>query len=110
MTLVLVLISLNYEERTMKKVIFVNLPVSILKEGKRFIAYSPALDLSTSGKTYSEAKRRFAEIVDIFFEEISKKGNLETVLKELGWRKVQSRWQPPIVISQESELFRVPAI
>jgi hypothetical protein len=94
----------------MKKVMFVKLPVSILKEGERFVVYSPALDLSTSGKTYSEAKKRFAEIVDIFFEEIGKKGNTEIVLEELGWKKVQTQWQPPIVISQESELFRVPAI
>ena len=35
------------------------LPVSFLKEDKRFIAYTPALDLSTSGKTYEEARKRF---------------------------------------------------
>ena len=86
---------------------FVKLPVSILKEGKRFVVYSPALDLSTSGKTYREAKKRFAEIVDIFFEEISKKGNIEIVLEDLGWKKVQAQWRPPVVISQESELFKV---
>ena len=89
---------------------FVKLPVSILKEGNRFVVYSPALDLSTSGKTYNEAKKRFAEIVDIFFEEIDKKGSSETVLKELGWKKGQTQWQPPVIISQESELFKVPAI
>jgi len=93
----------------MKKIMFVKIPVSILKEGKRFVVYSPALDLSTSGKTYIEAKKRFAEIVDIFFEEIGKKGNTEVVLEELGWKKVQAQWQPPVVISQGSELFRVPA-
>jgi len=58
---------------------FVNLPVFILKEGRRFIAYSPALDLSTSGKTYSEVKKRFAEIVDIFFEELDKKGSVKFI-------------------------------
>ena len=94
----------------MKKIMFVKLPVSILKEGNRFVVYSPAIDLSTSGKTYNEAKKRFAEIVDIFFEEIDKKGSSETVLKELGWKKVQTQWQPPVIISQESELFKVPAI
>lgn len=88
----------------------VKLPVSILKEGRKFIAYSPALDLSTSGKTYNEVKKRFAEIVDIFFEEIGKKGVLEESLKELGWTKIQARWQPPILISQESEAVNVPVI
>ncbi|MEK7537372.1 MAG: hypothetical protein AAB619_00155 [Patescibacteria group bacterium] len=45
------------------------LPVSILREGKRFIAYTPALDLSTSGKTFEQAKQRFEEAAELFFEE-----------------------------------------
>jgi len=85
------------------------LPVSILREGKRFIAYSPVLDLSTSGKSYEEAKKRFKEIVNIFFEELIKKGTLEEVLRDLGWRRVQTRWNPPVVISHESQIIRVPA-
>ena len=94
----------------MKKITPVQLPVSILKEGKKFIAYSPALDLSTSGKTYNEAKKRFTEIVDIFFEEIDKKKVVEESLKDLGWTKAQASWQPPVIISQELEAVNVPAI
>ena len=45
------------------------------------------LDLSTSGKNYKEAKKRFFEIVNIFFEEIIKKGNIENVLKDLGFKR-----------------------
>lgn len=63
-----------------------NLPVFIIKEGKNYIAYTPALDLSTSGKDYEEVRKRFHEIVNIFFEEIVKKGTMEEALKELGWR------------------------
>ena len=44
------------------------IPVSILKEDKKYVAYTPALDLSTSGKSYQEVKKRFSEIVNIFFE------------------------------------------
>ena len=57
-----------------------NLTIHFLREGKRFIAYSPALDLSTSGKTYEEAKRRFQEAAQLFFEEIMRKGVLKDVL------------------------------
>ena len=32
------------------------LPVSIFREGKHFIAHTPVLDLSTSGKNYEEVK------------------------------------------------------
>jgi len=65
----------------------VKLPVSIFKEGKHFIAYTTALDLSTSGKSYEDVKRRFDEAVRIFFEEVIEKGTVEDVLTELGWRK-----------------------
>ena len=46
-----------------------NLTVSVIKEGKQYIAYSPALDLSTCGKNEKEARKNFVEIVDIFFAE-----------------------------------------
>lgn len=86
----------------------VSLPVSILKEGKYYIAYSPALDLSTSGKTFKEVKKRFEEVVEIFFEELSAKGTLDKVLGELGWHKVQKEWSPPVVVANETESFKIP--
>jgi predicted RNase H-like HicB family nuclease len=77
------------------------LPVLIFREGKYFIAYSPVLDLSTSGKDYEEARRRFQEVVEIFFEELIKKGTLKEVLKELDWQKINRKWQSPSLVSQE---------
>lgn len=86
-----------------------NIPVSFIKEGKKFVAYSPALDLSTCGDTFEQAKRRFGEIIDIFFEEIIKKGQLEDVLRNLGWAKKESKWSPPVVVAQESQSISVSA-
>jgi hypothetical protein len=77
------------------------LPVSIIREGKKYIAYTPVLDLSTSANSFEVAKKRFGELVYIFFEELIKKGTLEEVLRDLGWRKVQKNWNPPVVISQD---------
>jgi len=90
-----------------KVMLKLQVPVSILREDKKYVAYTSALDLSTSGKNYQEVKKRFTEIVNIFFEELIKKGTLEEVLRDLGWKKVQSRWNPPIVISQESQTIQV---
>ncbi len=84
------------------------LPVSFLREGKKYIAYTPALDLSTSGKNYAEVKRRFSETVNIFFEELIDKGTLEEVLLDLGWERIQAKWHPPVLISQESQTVKVP--
>lgn len=77
----------------------VNLPVTIFKEGESYVAYSPALDLSTCASTYKKAQSRFSEIVEIFFEELLEMGTLDVVLKDLGWRKIKSNWQPPVIIS-----------
>jgi len=77
------------------------LPVNFLREGKYYIAYSPALDLSTSGKSFDEVKKRFEEVVQIFFEELLDKGTFEEELFNLGWRKVKGEFKPPVVIANE---------
>jgi len=64
-----------------------NLSVTFLREKNRFIAYAPALDLSTSGKTFDEARQRFGEIAALFFEELARKGTTADVLEDLGWQK-----------------------
>jgi len=84
-----------------------NLAVLITKEGENYIAYSPALDLSTSGKSYEEAKKRFAEIANIFLEEVIQEGTLETVLSNLGWQNIRKKWNPPVVVSSESQKIEV---
>lgn len=94
----------------MKNVNFeVALPVTFLREGDAFIAYTPALDLSTCAGTFEHAQKRFAEAVQLFFEETSAMGTLDEVLSDLGWRKQNSDWMPPTVIAQESQTVRIPA-
>lgn len=83
----------------------VSLPVTFLREGKYFIAYSPAIDMSTSAQTFEKVKSRFNELVKIFFEDLIEKGTLENVLSTLGWQKVDSEWTPPQIIGQESQRF-----
>ncbi len=81
------------------------LPVNISRHGRLYVAYTPALDLSTSGKSLAEVKRRFGEIVTLFFEELQEAGTLHDVLTELGWQKQtgtllsksSAPWQPPRV-------------
>ncbi len=85
------------------------LTVSIIKEGKQYIAYAPALDFSTCGKTEKQAKKRFEEAVDVFFEELVKNETLEKVLTDLGWKKKNIQWEPPTVVSTGTRTFCVPA-
>lgn len=58
----------------MKKVtVQYNLPVNILREGKKFVAFSSVLDLSTSGDSFEEVNQRFIEIAEIFLKKLSVK-------------------------------------
>ena len=91
----------------MKKLAHIQLTVNILKQGNRYIVYSPALDLSSSGRSEVEAKRRFGEAAFLFMEELDRAGTIRDVLQELGWRQAQKQWQPPKVTSQETGV-RIP--
>lgn len=71
----------------MKAQMKINVPVSYFKEDKSFVAYTPALDLSSAGKTLKEAEKNIAEAVSIFMEEILKRGTIDEVLSSLGWKK-----------------------
>lgn len=85
------------------------LPVIITKQNRRFVAYTPALDISTAGKTEKDVKEKFIELVDLFFEEIIQAGTVNDVLAELGWKKVQKSWVPPQVVSSPFMNMKVPA-
>ncbi len=100
-----------------KKIKSINgkIPVIFIKEKNQIIAYSPALDLSTCGKTLQKAKRRFNEAVTIFWEELIKMDTLEEVLKENGWQKIKGEknrptWQPPAIVGNIEEKFNVATI
>lgn len=82
-----------------------SVPVTILKEGKSYIAWSPALDLSTVGDTVERAQKMFSEAAELFFEEIRNKGTLEDVLLDLGWRKNKDDFMPPIFVAQKTQEF-----
>lgn len=92
----------------MKKFAQINLIVNILKQSNRYVVYSPALDLSTSGRSEIEAKKRFGEAALLFIDELNKAGTLKDVLGELGWRHSQKQWSPPKIVYQEAMGVRMP--
>lgn len=88
----------------MKKSSFqIGLPITIFKEGKSYVAYSPALDLSTSASTFEKAQSRFLDATKLFLEELVEMGTLDQVLTGLGWQKVKTNWQPPVVVSNYTQ-------
>lgn len=90
------------------KTISVNLSVSIFREGDKYIAYAPSLELSTSGNSLEEVKKRFNEIVGIFVEEITEAGTTQDVLSDLGWQINGDNFAPPVLIGHEMQKIELP--
>lgn len=92
----------------MKTKMEISIPVTIFKEGKNFVAHSPVLDLSTSADSFERVQKRFGEVVEIFFEELIEMGTLDEVLTNLGWRRLDKHWNPPIAVSSEVTNISIP--
>lgn len=92
----------------LKKAAEGSIPVFFLKEGEYYIAYTPAVDLSTAGKTFEEAKKRFHEAFSLFMEELVAAGTVDEVLQGYGWKRVHGRPVPPMYVGHSSESVKIP--
>lgn len=72
-----------------------NTKVQVLRQGGLFIAYSHILDLSTTGKSETEALGRFQNVVEICTRAGIGKAEVCNKLTEMGWTQKQKRWTPP---------------
>lgn len=88
------------------------LELLMMKEGDTFVAYFPALDISTCGDTFEEAAKRAEDLPAIFFEETMKHGTLHEALDDLGWKihkeAGKRHWDPPHVVGHMSRPVSVP--
>ena len=89
----------------------VKLQVVMMKEQDTFIAFCPALDLSSCGSTEEEAKKMFVDAAHEFFTFCLEKGTLEEVLQDYGWQKFDvprpnaiEGWVPPHILSGAREI------
>lgn len=76
-----------------------NIEVLLIAEDDQWIAFCPALQVSSYGDTKAEAKRAFLAAVKIFVDETAKRGTLERELLQLGWRLIsvpRPIYEPPI--------------
>ncbi len=73
--------------------------VHIFKEGDAFVAYVPALDLSSCGASDDEARRNIRDAVRGFLTASAEMGTLEEVLREAGYERVGGAWRAPEFVS-----------
>ncbi|MBI3565756.1 MAG: hypothetical protein HY079_11210 [Elusimicrobia bacterium] len=68
-----------------------NIPVLVAREDGAIVAYTPALNLGSCGRTQAEALKRLGDAINLFFSELIEMGTLDKALKELGWREAKDR-------------------
>ena len=73
--------------------------VHIFKEGKKYVAYVPELDLSSCGETEDEARKNIQDAVRGFLETSAEMGTLDEILEEAGYRREGETWKPPEFVS-----------
>jgi len=90
--------SLNVESRFSNESGSIRVKVAVIsfKEDNAHVIYCPALDLSGSGNTETEARDSFTITVSEYLNYTSNKGTLWTDLRKLGWRIKKNKKKPAI--------------
>jgi predicted RNase H-like HicB family nuclease len=73
----------------------------IFKEGKTYVAYVPALDVSSCGATEEEARRNIREAVRGFLAASAAMGTLDEILQEAGYERDGETWHAPEFVSMD---------
>ncbi|MFY9725215.1 MAG: hypothetical protein WB579_20520 [Bryobacteraceae bacterium] len=71
----------------------------IFKEGDTYVAYAPALDLSSCGATDDEARRNIRDAVRGFLATSAEMGTLSDILEEAGYEPEGDGWRAPEFVS-----------
>jgi predicted RNase H-like HicB family nuclease len=59
------------------------------REGDWYVAHCPPLDITTQGRTKTEARRNLTEAAQLFIISCLERGTLDQALRELGFTQVQ---------------------
>lgn len=93
-----------------KNSININVQVVLFQEDKMWVAYCPALEISSYGDDQEDAKTAFDEAMTIFLKETDRKGTLERCLLKMGWQLQQKPRpvynQPNFSLQENQRLLR----
>ncbi len=82
------------------------------KEDGWYVAHCPPLDITTQGRTESEARKNLIEASELFVLSCFERGTFEQALRELGWHVVAGRALAhkgePIAVPRGGFRFPVP--
>lgn len=73
--------------------------IHIFKEGNRYVAHVPKLDVSSCGATDEEARQNIQDAVRGFVETSRDMGTLTEILEEAGYVRDRETWRAPEFVS-----------
>jgi predicted RNase H-like HicB family nuclease len=73
--------------------------VHIFKEGDAYVAYAPALDVSSCGATDDEARLNIRDAARGFLAASEDLGTLDEILREAGYAPEADGWRAPEFVS-----------
>ena len=85
------------------KMICISFDTVLLRGRGAFVAWTPQLDVSSCGDTEDKARQNLKTAVRLFLEEADRKGTLNEILEEAGYRNAdQADGDRPRVVSTET--------
>lgn len=81
--------------------------VHTFKEGSKYVAYVPELDLSSCGSTNEEAGKNIREAVQGFLQASADLGTLDTVLEDAGYIREGDGWRAPEFVSLDRAVANI---
>ena len=111
---------MDYIKKHNNKFIEIQLGVLVFQEEESYLAFCPALNLSTYGESIGDVKVAFDDLIASYIEDGTKMGTLETDLLAHGWTLHLNAGQaePPksvdlnipggMLRQQFNEPFRIP--
>jgi sulfur transfer complex TusBCD TusB component (DsrH family) len=88
--------------------VVVQLEVLVFQELDSYLAYCPALNLSTYGDSLNDAKDAFEDVLKCYLEDSAKMGTLDEDLKAHGWTTNFSINKPTVTPPKQVDL-NIPA-
>lgn len=84
-----------------------NVPVMVTRDDGAIVAYTPAFNVGSCGRTQAEAVRRLGEAITAFVADCAKAGTLHEALTELGWRPAKdNRFEAPRTSDHPAKIQR----
>jgi len=77
-----------------------SLPVVFTPKKEWILATCPVLDLHTQGDTIDEAKANIIEAIRLFIESCIRRGTLDNVLRECGFKVSKKKMQTKVHLSE----------